>query len=250
MNGLDHSVEAALDFARRFAESYTPQPAVALLAGSRIKGTAAPTSDYDVVFLYTSLTEGAWREMVLFEDGTVELFAHDLKSLSYFLSEIELPSGEASLACMVDQGIPIIGEGAVIETAAKDLARTFLRRGPLPLSDAAVLQRRYSITDMAESLKGTTSKARRLAAGSALYPALANFALTTSGCWAAGGKAIPVALHSLNPHLEQEFTEAFERLFSDGEDSLVQELVSKILEPYGGVLRAGFRQQAPAAWRK
>ena len=43
----------------------------------------------------------------------------------YFLREIERPSGEASLACMVSEGISILGANGVIENKAKNIAREF-----------------------------------------------------------------------------------------------------------------------------
>ena len=243
------AVEAAVKFAHRFAVGYKHRPAVALLAGSRAKGTSKRNSDYDFVFLYDDLPGGAWREMVSFEEESVEVFAHDLRTLKYFFRQSELPSGEASLACMVDEGVAIIGAGDAIESTAKELARSFLASGPPPLSDAVSFQRRYAITNMAAALHDAGSNAERFAIGSALYPALADFALLANGHWTARGKALPAALHGLDADLEQAFTVAFEQSYLEGEDTLLQSLIDEILRPFGGPLRDGFRQQAPPSWR-
>ncbi len=224
-------------------------PAAALLAGSRAKGTQRRNSDYDVVLLYLDLPEGAWREMVAHDGKLFEVFAHDLRSLEYFFREVERPSGEASLACMIDEGLPILGPGNAIQHRARELARDFLACGPLPLADAGLRHKRYAITDLAEALSCADSDAQRLAIGSTLYSALGNFVLVANGRWTAGGKALPAALRGYSPSLEQAFTRAFMQLYSHGVDGLVQALVNEILEPFGGRLRAGFHQQAPSSWR-
>jgi hypothetical protein len=249
MKAQEPVLETALDLVRRFVASYAPSPPCVLLAGSRGRGTAKKNSDYDLVFLYAELPLGAWREMTSYEGADLEIFAHDLRSLQYFLREIEHPSGEASLACMVSEGISILGANGVIENKAKDIAREFLVSGPLPLDDVRSSQRRYAITDLAEMLKSADSTAQRIAIGSALYPALGGFVLSANGRWTATGKALPAALRNFNPSLELEFTDAFEHLYTSGNDSLLQNLVDDILKPFGGRLRSGFRQQAPASWR-
>jgi hypothetical protein len=243
------TVEDALALVQRFVFGYKPSPSSVLLAGSRARGNAKANSDYDLVFLYEDLPLGAWREMASFEGAEFEIFAHDALSLRYFLREIERPSGEASLACMISEGIPVLHAGDAIEREAKKLARDFLASGPLPLDDARSLQRRYAITDLAEMLKSADSSAQRIAIGSALYPALGSFVLSANGRWTAGGKALPAALRSLKPDLEREFTDGFERLYASGEDALLQKLVDDILGPFGGRVRIGYRQQVPSSWR-
>jgi hypothetical protein len=249
MKAQDPVLETPLDFARRFVATYAPSPLSVLLAGSRGRGTAQKNSDYDLVFLYAELPSGAWREMTSFEGADLEVFAHDLRSLQYFLREIERPSGEASLACMVSEGVSVLGSNVALENNAKDIAREFLVSGPLPLDDVRSSQRRYAITDLAEMLKSADSAAQRIAMGSALYPALGGFVLSANGRWTATGKALPPALRNFSPRLELEFTDAFEQLYTSGNDSLLQNLVDDILKPFGGRLRSGFRQQAPASWR-
>ena len=98
-------------------------------------------------------------------------------------------------------------------------------------------------------LKSADSTAQRIAIGSTLYPALGGFVLSANGRWTATGKALPAALLNFNPSLELAFTDAFEHLYQSGNDSFLQNLVDDILKPFGGRLRSGFRQQAPASWR-
>ena len=246
--GPDDALSASLALVGRFASALDPAPDAVLLAGSRVRGTFREDSDYDVVLLYSDLPQGAWREMIRFEGADFEVFAHDLRSLAYFFREIERPSGEPALARMVDDGVAVAG-GGELERKARELARALLAAGPLPLDERELAQRRYAITDLAQALRSGVASAGRIALGSSLYLALGMFALRSSGRWGAGGKALPGALRELRPDLEQRFTRAFELLYRKGEDAVLQQLVTEVLEPFGGRLRGGFRQQAPPTWR-
>src|SRR5258706_422295 len=74
----------AVHLAGRFVASRHPTAIAAILAGSRARAVASSASDYDVVLLFESLPNGAWREMAIFEGEHVEVFAHDLGPLAYF----------------------------------------------------------------------------------------------------------------------------------------------------------------------
>ncbi len=68
----------AVNLVGRFVASRHPTAIAAILAGSRARAVASSASDYDVVLLFESLPNGAWREMAIFEGQHVEVFAHDL----------------------------------------------------------------------------------------------------------------------------------------------------------------------------
>ena len=67
----------AVHLVGRFVASRHPTAIAAILAGSRARAVASSVSDYDIVLLFESLPNGAWREMVEFEGQHVEVFAHD-----------------------------------------------------------------------------------------------------------------------------------------------------------------------------
>jgi hypothetical protein len=73
--------------------------------------------------------------------------------------------------------------------------------------------------------------------------------LRAAGEWSAAGKALPRALAALDPELARQFDFAFAILFGEGDTVPVQALVERVLQPYGGRLRVGFRLSAPHAWR-
>jgi hypothetical protein len=246
---VQEAMTGALDLARRFVSRHYPDVEAALLAGSRMRGEAASGSDHDVVLLFRALPEGAWRAMSLFEGRHIELFAHDLATLAYFCREVDRPSGIAALPTMIAEGVALVTRSATTLEAAKKLAHVTLRLGPPELDQAAIRARRYALTDLATALDGSRETHIRMAAGAALYTALADFALRAANRWSATGKTLPRVLRAMDADLALRFEAAFTSLFATGNVAPVQGLIDVILAPYGGRLREGFRQRAPAEWR-
>jgi hypothetical protein len=161
-------IAEAVAFARRFVGLRHPDAQAAILAGSRARGEAAAASDYDIVLLFRSLPEGAWREMTEFESRSIELFAHDLGTLSYFCREIDRPSGMPVLPRMVAEGVVIAGAGTDMLCAAQRRAAETLAAGPPPLDEAALAGCRFAITELAAALGSDRGSDVRLAGGAAL----------------------------------------------------------------------------------
>ena len=219
------------DLARRFVSRYYPDVEAALLAGSRVRGEATSGSDYDVVLLFRALPEGAWRAMSLFEGRHIELFAHDLATLACFCREVDRPSGMAALPSMIAEGVAlVIGSPATLE-AARKLAHETLGLGPPELDQAAIRARRYALTDLAMTLDGSRETHIRMAAGAALYTALADFALRAANRWSAFGKTLPRLLRAMDADLALRFEAAFSSLFATGDVAPVQALVDVVLAP-------------------
>jgi predicted nucleotidyltransferase len=242
-------MDDAVSLASRFVATHYPGVDAAVLAGSRSRGEGSPQSDFDLVLLFPRLTHGAWREMVEFEGYHMEVFGHDLGTIRYFCRDVDRPSGRPVLPKMIVEGLVVSARSSDILNKARAVANDTLREGPPPITEGDVRARRYAITDLAVSLRGGREKHLLLAAGSALYGALADFALRASNQWSASGKAIPSSLAAADPVLSASFEAAFSALFCCNDVTLVQELVDRVLEPHGGRLRTGFRQQSPTAWR-
>jgi hypothetical protein len=98
---------------------------------------------------------------------------------------------------------------------------------------------------LAATLADDRGEGVTIAVGAALYAALSDFALRAAGRWSATGKAIPRALAAMDPDLPARFTTAFTALFATRNAAALQSLVDAVLAPYGGRLRAGYRQVAP-----
>ncbi len=239
----------ALSFVRRFVACQHPAAKAALLAGSQARGQATTGSDYDVVLLFASLPDGAWRETVLFEGWHVEVFAHDPGTMAYFCREVDRASGVPVLPAMVADGVSALSRSSPLLDAARETAREVLRLWPPPLGADDLRMRRYAITDLAGALHRDRNAGVFIAAAAALYLALADFALRAGGNWSASGKAFPRALAAMDAALAARFEASFNALLAAGDVGPVQALVDAVLAPHGGRLREGFRRDAPAAWR-
>jgi len=251
MNVMNRDAQhAAIARAARFAATVCPSAEVVLLAGSAARGEATPYSDLDIIALFSALPSGAYREMHRFENHDFELFAHDIQTLTYFCREIEQPSGQPVLATMVVEGTEIVSTNSSLLAHARKICANTLQSGPPALTPEALESRRYALTDLLYSLLATPDEATRIACGSALYNALSDFSLRSASQWSASGKAIPKTLNRFDPALASRFSAAFSALFADSKMQLTEELVEIVLAPYGGLLRAGFRQIAPAGWRE
>jgi hypothetical protein len=247
---MDHQIATnALALVRRFVGQCYPDAEEALLAGSRSLGEGGAGSDHDVILLFRKLPGGAWRETSTFEGQLIETFAHDPGTLAYFCREIDRPSGLPVLPTMIVEGRSVLSETSTLLQEARQIAAETLRSGPPLLAAKAVRARRYAITELAATLADDRSEGVVIAAGAALHIALADFALRAAGRWSATGKAIPHALATMDPGLAAQFTTAFSALFATSNVAPVQSLVDTVLAPYGGQLRAGYRQVAPVTWR-
>jgi hypothetical protein len=207
-------------------------------------------SDYDIVLLFESLQNGAWREMVEFEVHHIEVFAHDLATLAYFCHAVDRPSGTPALPVMVAEGVVVLSQSSPALTAAREIAAETLRLGPPSLDTTTMRTRRFAISELAVSLRPDRDKHVLLAAGASLYTSLADFALRAAGRWSASGKALPRALTSMDSALATRFETAFTTLFAMGDVAPVQSLVDTVLAPHGGRLRGGYLMRAPAEWRE
>lgn len=228
-----------------FVAHHYSEADAAVLAGSWARGEATSASDYDVVLLFRRLPDGAWREMTRFEGQHIEVFAHDLDTLAYFCREVDRPSGVPALPAMLDGGVEVWSRVPATLVTAREISRETLRLGPPLLDEVALRTRRYAITDLAMALQDGRDRHVLLAAGTALYSALADFALRASNRWSASGKALPRALTAMDAQLAERFEAAFTTLFAAGEAASVQSLVNSVLAPHGGRLREGFHQGAP-----
>jgi hypothetical protein len=239
-----------LGVAGRFVASHYSAAQGAILGGSRARGDESSGSDYDIVMLFESLQNGAWREMVEFEGQHIEVFAHDLATLAYFCHAVDRPSGIPALPVMVAEGVVVLSRSPTALTAAREIAAETLRLGPPPLDKTNLRTRRFTISELAVLLRLDCDRHVLLAAGSSLYTLLADFALRAADRWSASGKALPRALTTMDSALATRFETAFTALFTMGDVVPVQSLVDTVLAPYGGRLRGGYLMRAPAEWRE
>lgn len=247
-NGSE-TVEQAIAFARRFVASHYPAAQAALLSGSRARGEARPDSDYDVFLLFRALPEGAWREKAWFEGRAFELFGHDLGTLSYFCRTMVARSGVPSVAEMVADGLPLVGEGGAALSSACDMASRTLAAGPPPFDPAMKRARLSALTELRETLAGCPPGPALTSVGAALYPVLADFTLRAAGRWSASVKRMPAALAELDPALGERFVAGFAALFGAGDPAPILAFADSILARHGARPGDKFRIASPPNWR-
>src|SRR5947209_12715597 len=130
-----------VDAARRFVEQHFPEATAALVGGSVIRGEGTSTSDLDIVVIGDN-GDAPFRASYVYEGWPVEVFVHTEESLPQWIAK----DGERrrpSMAMMVAEGVPVRGEGALVERM-KAIARALLDRGPDPLTPDALEDCRFS----------------------------------------------------------------------------------------------------------
>ena len=217
-------------------------------AGSFIRGEETAFSDLDLVVVYESLPN-AYRESFRFDGIPVEAFVHDPQTLNYFFLEVDRPSGVPALPQMVQEGVEIPSSNS-FSRSLKDLAASVIAMGPPPLTSDDDRKLRYSITDLLDDIRDPRSYAELVATGGQLFEALANYYLRRNGLWSAKGKSIPRVLARAEAAFAEKYRQASERLFRNGDASVVIGLAEDVLQPHGGLLFEGYRGDAPAHWRK
>lgn len=240
--------EKLLVLVNRLKQEKYPDADSLLLAGSVIRGEATSTSDLDIIVLYPELPN-AYRDSYYYDNWPVEAFVHDLQTLTYFIDEIDAPTGVPSLATMVDDG-KSVPSATELSKSAKVLAQASLRKGPEPWSIQTVNSARYMITDLIEDLKDSRNATESQAIASVLYSTIVDFYFRIHGFWSAKGKTIPRRLRKVDPGFAERFEKAFSAVFLKNESQALISLVSDLLAPHGGPLFSGHRLEAPEEWRK
>jgi hypothetical protein len=239
----------ALHFLSDYVSRAHPAADTALLCGSTVTGRATPASDLDLVLIFPSLPDGAFRETVEVDGQLIEAFAHDLETLDYFFRQFDLPTGAPILANMVADGVPVPGLPGLLLKDSKRLASEVLAAGPPPWDPAELDRHRYTLSNIAEDLQPGLSPAARLAVAAELWTRLAVFSLRASGHFTGVGKGLARAFEQHDPALAASVAAAISDAIATGRTDGVERAVDAVLAPYGGRLVAGYRSTAPAHWR-
>ena len=235
--------------AQRLVRERYPTAVAAIIGGSFATGRQTPTSDIDLLLLFEHV-DCAWRDTIVAEGRTVELFAHDMATFTYFCKEMDAPGGTVPLAMMVVEGENIVAAGDAY-TRLQALAHAIDKAGP-PVLDVENLQRRrYAITTALEDLVDSTQPGEALAVACQLYSALADLHLRTAGVWSGGGKHLFRRLQAYDAAIAGQLDGALRLVASDlpaGQRAFGQ-VAAAVLAPVGGPLLDGFFLPAPAHWR-
>lgn len=229
--------EAAAGIHReRYAEAR-----VLFLAGSVLRGEATPASDLDIVVVYERLPN-TYREAFVYAGWPVEAFVHDPLTLERFF-EVDRRRGLPALINMVLEGVEI-PEAGEFSAGVKRRARELFEAGPPPWDADELTLRRYRLTDWVDDMRFPRSPEELVATGAYLYQDAADFYFRTRGLWTAHSKTIPRRLRETDAGFAEKFLSAFDALFAEKRGEPVVSLVAELLEPFGGFLFEGFRQDA------
>lgn len=233
----------------RLLRQQHPTAVAAIIGGSFATGRQTPSSDIDLLLLFDHV-DCAWRSTIVAEGRTVELFAHDVATFTYFCTEIDAPGGTVPLARMVLEGENIVASGEQYAQLLA-LAQAIAAAGP-PALDADNLQRRrYAITTALEDLVDSTQPGEALAVACQLYRALAELRLRAAGQWSGGGKHLFRRLQAFDAATAGQLDGALRLVASDlpAGQRAFEQVAAAVLAPVGGPLLDGFTLLAPAHWR-
>ncbi len=228
------------------AEKYRDAKAV-FWAGSVYKNQGTAASDLDLVIVFESLPN-AYREAFIYGGWPVDAFIHDLDTLRYFFEESQSSSGIPGLITMIIEGREILSPNP-FATDIKQLAEKFKAAGPTAWSKEQIDKERFHITDTLDDIKFPKNREEQITSVAHLFEPLVQFHFRAQGKWSANGKSLMRLLKTDNPDLTTEFNQSFENFFKTGDTLGIENLVQKILAPYGGLLWDGFKSDAPAEWK-
>lgn len=232
-----------VEAARRIWRERYAGAAVVFLAGSVVRGEATPASDLDLVVVFAR-QPNAYREAFVYEGWPVEAFVHDEESLGRFF-EADRRRGLPALMNMVSEGLEV-PEASEFSARLKRTAAALIEAGPPVWDERELTLRRFRLTDWADDLRFPRSHEELLATGAALYQDAADFYFRARGLWSAHSKTVPRRLRRTDAAFAERFLRAFDALFVEGRQEPAVALVAEMLEPFGGPLFDGFRQEAPA----
>lgn len=216
-------------------------------AGSVSEDRGTGASDLDLVIVFESLSH-SYREAFVYEDWPIDSFIHDLDTLLYFCGMLEARDGKSVLINMILQGQEILEQNSV-SIEAKSIAAEAFAKGPDSWTKDQINKERFLITDILDDIKSPKNKAEQMTSAVHLFEPLLQFYFRAQKKWTASGKSLIRLLKQENPELAEKWTTAFESLVKTGNATDVENVVIKILEPYGGYLWDGFRSGAPTEWK-
>ncbi|MGK5059639.1 nucleotidyltransferase domain-containing protein [Janthinobacterium sp. LB2P49] len=233
----------------RLVRERYPTAVAAIIGGSFATGRQTPSSDIDLLLLFDHV-DCAWRSTIVAEGRTVELFAHDVATFTYFCKEIDAPGGTVPLARIVLEGENIAASGEHYAQLLA-LAQAIAAAGPPVLDTDNLQRRRYAITTALEDLVDSRHPGEALAVACQLYPALADLHLRAAGQWSGGGKHLFRRLQAFDAAIAAQLDGALRLAAGDlpaGQQAFEQ-VAAAVLAPVGGPLLDGFTLLAPAHWR-
>jgi predicted nucleotidyltransferase len=224
-----------VEAAKCFINKRFPDCEGAFLAGSVVRGQATETSDLDMIVFDDSVSM-SYRESLIDFGWPIELFVHSLTSYQYIF-QIDYLDGVPTMQRMIAEGLILKDKGKM--ESIKEEAKSIMEQGPEKWTDE-IPNRRYFITDVLDDFIGSDNRAEEIFIANRLADQLQEFVLRANGKWVGRSKWVIRSLKLYDEKLAEEFVEAFDLFYKEGEKSKIIELTDKVLEPFGGRLFEGF----------
>jgi hypothetical protein len=226
----------AIEAAKKFVLETFPTCQAALLGGSVVRGEETSTSDLDIVIIDETL-RSEYRESFNLHGWPIEAFVHTSETIrDYFQKDCH--RARPSLPRMVSEGIPIIDHPFI--SRLKEEANILLRDGPPKWNSQTIDMKRYFLTDALDDFIGSEERGESIFIAGSIGESLHEFVLRTQGHWIGASKWIIRALKEYDESFAEEYVEAFDHFYQNGNKQLIVRLVDSVLEPHGGRLFEGF----------
>ncbi|WP_425449409.1 nucleotidyltransferase domain-containing protein [Dethiothermospora halolimnae] len=236
-----------IEIANRVYEERYSDAKFLILAGSIVRGEGTKTSDLDIVVIYEKIDK-AFRESFIYEGTMIEVFAHDISTLKYFMYNIDYNDGRPVMASMVNEGVVIPSE-TELSNELKRIAKDHIKKGPKETDIDKIDSMRYNITNLLDDLKDSRNRNEQTAIAVRLYEDLAELYFRSRRCWRGKGKSIVRIMKKYDPDFASKYNESFNLLFKKEDSSKVIELGEELLNSVGGYLFEGYKLEANKEWR-
>ncbi|MEU7328222.1 nucleotidyltransferase domain-containing protein [Streptomyces parvus] len=229
------------EVARALVLERHPDARAVFLGGSVLTSRRTARSDLDIVVLLER-PPAPYRESLRYGDWPVELFVHTEDSWHSFVTP-EIAQRNSALLWMCADGALLLdadGTGARIAETAKRLAVA----GPPPVTDTALEDARYALTDLLDDFAAVTDAGERLFVVAELVRRTGDLTLLTHGAWLGGGKWPARRLEPVAPDLAARLDEAAQAALRGAPEGLTA-LVTEVLDAAGGPVWEGYRRSGP-----
>ncbi|WP_030336932.1 nucleotidyltransferase domain-containing protein [Streptomyces sp. NRRL B-1381] len=218
-----------------------PDARAAFLGGSVLTDRRTARSDLDVVVLLGG-PPAPYRESLRHGGWPVELFVHTEDTWHDFVTP-EIAQRNSALLWMCADGALVLdadGTGARLAETAKRLATA----GPPPVTETALEDARYALTDLLDDVAVCGDAGERLFVVTDIARRTAELALLTHGTWLGGGKWLARRLEPVAPALAARLDEAARAALTGAPESLVA-VATEVLDAAGGPVWEGYRRSGP-----
>lgn len=220
------------------------EPSFCFFFGSHAFGCGDADSDVDVIVVMNHLAH-AYSERFSSDGFLFDAHVHDAETL-HAMMRAENKRGLAMLTAKVDQSL-VLPQPCEIASKLKEVARGLLHSGP-PRPEKWDLPRRYMTAVLSDIGRCADRDERRMMAMD-LYECIIDTFLRSHGQFANRGRYLVRELKRFDAAFSDRAQAALVAVFQDDSFSPLMQLAREVLEPIGGTLDHGYREDYPEKLR-